>query len=53
MLRVSKLTDYATVVMTGLAEDPGAIHSAVGTTSGPCSANIRDSGAPSTSGVTT
>ncbi len=30
MLRVSKLTDYATVVMTGLAEDPGAIHSAVG-----------------------
>lgn len=30
MLRVSKLTDYATVVMTCLAENPGAIHSAVG-----------------------
>lgn len=28
MLRVSKLTDYATVVMTSLAEQPLAVHSA-------------------------
>ncbi len=28
MLRVTKLTDYATVVMTALAEHPGRIHSA-------------------------
>ncbi len=28
MLRVSKLTDYATVVMTVLAAAPGAVHSA-------------------------
>ncbi len=28
MLRVTKLTDYATVVMTALAETPGRIHSA-------------------------
>ncbi len=28
MLRVTKLTDYATVVMTALAENPGRIHSA-------------------------
>jgi len=30
MLRVSKLTDYATVVMTVLAEVPDAVHSAQG-----------------------
>ena len=30
MLRISKLTDYATVVMTCLAEDAAAVHSAVG-----------------------
>ena len=30
MLRVSKLTDYATVVMTGLAEAPDTVHSAQG-----------------------
>jgi FeS assembly SUF system regulator len=30
MLRVSKLTDYATVVMTCLADEPDAVHSAVG-----------------------
>jgi FeS assembly SUF system regulator len=30
MLRVSKLTDYATVLMTALADDADAVHSAVG-----------------------
>jgi len=30
MLRVGKLTDYATSLMSVLAEDPAAVHSAVG-----------------------
>lgn len=30
MLRVTKLTDYATVVLTALASDPEAVHSAAG-----------------------
>jgi FeS assembly SUF system regulator len=30
MLRVTKLTDYATLVLTGLAADPAAVHSASG-----------------------
>lgn len=30
MFRISKLTDYATVVMTALAEDAAAVHSAQG-----------------------
>lgn len=33
MLRVSKLTDYATVVMTHLAHDPEAVHAASDITS--------------------
>ena len=30
MLRVTKLTDYATIVLTVLAEGPGRVHSAAG-----------------------
>jgi FeS assembly SUF system regulator len=30
MLRVTKLTDYATLVLTVMAAEPGAVHSAVG-----------------------
>jgi FeS assembly SUF system regulator len=30
MLRVGKLTDYATGIMSTMAEDPAAVHSAVG-----------------------
>ena len=30
MLRVTKLTDYATIVLTALAESPAQVHSAAG-----------------------